>query len=80
VTAPGENPEAAHQQSDDTARVRLNADDPRKAERLRTPRPDPVLDRIDRHLSLADDELPLADAIRHHRELQERARGAEGAA
>jgi len=75
VTAPGENPEAAHQQSDDTAQVRLNADDPRSDERLRAPLPDPFLDRVRRHVLPADDDLPLAEAIRHHRELQEHGHG-----
>jgi hypothetical protein len=48
-------------------------DDPRKDERLRMPPPDPILDRIDRHLSPADDDLSLADAIRRYQELQEHA-------
>jgi hypothetical protein len=50
-----------------------DGDDPRKAERIRASRPDPILDRMRRHRSPADDELPLAEAIRHHHELQEHA-------
>jgi hypothetical protein len=50
-----------------------DGDDPRRAERICASRPDPILDRIHRHLSPADDALPLAEAIRHHHELQEHA-------
>ena len=57
-----------------------HVDDPRKDERLRMSQPDSILDRIQGHVSPADDDLPLAEAIRHHRELQEHARGAQGAA
>jgi hypothetical protein len=52
----------------------VNADDPRSDERQRRI-PDPHLDRIHRHLLPADDDLPLAQAIRHHRELQEHGHG-----
>lgn len=48
-------------------------DDLRSDERQRGPNPDPFLDRIRRHVLPADDDLPFADAIHHHRELQEHA-------